>query len=144
MPSNRYEQIVAKLKSLGLRLTPQRLAIIRLVAESEGHPSTEEIYERIKADFPTISPATVYKIMSLLKGLGEVLELGFPDGVNRYDGNKPYPHPHAICLRCRKILDLDLGSLEPVLEAANKESGFRILSHRVDFFGLCPDCQAKE
>jgi len=142
--TKRLDQMVAKLRAMDLRITPQRLAILRIVAESEGHPSTEEIYDRMKVDYPTMSPATVYKTMTLLKALGEVLELGFPDGVNRYDGSKPYPHPHVICLKCKKIIDLELGSLQHLIEAAGKEAGFRIFSHRLDFFGLCPECQAKE
>ncbi len=144
MIKNRLDQMVAKLRALDLRITPQRLAILRIVTESERHPSTEEIYARMKVDFPTMSPATVYKTMTLLKGLGEVLELGFPDGVNRYDGSKPYPHPHVICLKCKKIMDPELGNLQHLIEAAGKETGFQIFSHRLDFFGLCPECQAKE
>jgi Fur family peroxide stress response transcriptional regulator len=136
--------MVAKLRALDLRITPQRLAILRIVAESEGHPSTEEIYDRMKVDYPTMSPATVYKTMTLLKALGEVLELGFPDGVNRYDGSKPFPHPHVICLKCKKIIDPEMGSLEHLIEAAGKKTGYQILNHRLDFFGLCPECQANE
>jgi Fur family peroxide stress response transcriptional regulator len=143
-PQNRLNQMVAKLRAQNLRITPQRLAILRILAPSEGHPSIEEIFDRMKADFPTMSLATVYKTMTLLKELDEVLELGFPEGVNRYDGSKPYPHPHVICLKCKKIIDPELGSLQPLIEAAGKETGFRIFSHRLDFFGLCPECQAKE
>jgi Fur family peroxide stress response transcriptional regulator len=143
-PQNRLNQMVAKLRAQNLRLTPQRLAILRILAPSEGHPSIEEIFDRMKVDFPTMSLATVYKTMTLLKELDEVLELGFPEGVNRYDGSKPYPHPHVICLKCKKIIDPELGSLQPLIEAAGKETGFRIFSHRLDFFGLCPECQAKE
>ena len=135
---------MAKLRAMDLRITPQRLAILRIVAESEGHPSTEEIYDRMKVDYPTMSPATVYKTMTLLKALGEVLELGFPDGVNRYDGSKPFPHPHVICLKCKKIIDPEMGSLEHLIEAAGKKTGYQILNHRLDFFGLCPECQANE
>ena len=141
---DRLQKMVDKLRAQGLRLTPQRLAILRILAESDGHPSIEEIYTRMKVDFPTMSPATVYKTVSLLKDLNEVLELGFPEGVNRYDGHKPYPHPHVVCLKCKKIMDPDLGSLENLIEAASQETGFRIVDHRLDFFGLCPECQAKE
>jgi len=136
--------MMAKLRSEGLRITPQRLAILRLLAASEGHPSIENIHERLKVDFPTMSIATIYKTVNLLKELNEVLELGFPEGVNRYDGSKPYPHPHVICLKCKKIMDSALNSLQPLMESAGKETGFLILSHRLDFFGLCPECQRNE
>ncbi len=143
-PEERLRQMMAKLRSEGLRITPQRLAILRLLAASEGHPSIENIHERLKVDFPTMSIATIYKTVNLLKELNEVLELGFPEGVNRYDGSKPYPHPHVICLKCKKIMDSALNSLQPLMEAAGKETGFLILSHRLDFFGLCPECQRNE
>jgi Fur family peroxide stress response transcriptional regulator len=143
-PKTRLNHMVAKLRAQNLRLTPQRLAILRLLAASQGHPSIEDIYDSMKVDFPTMSPATVYKTITLLKELDEVLELGFPHGVNRYDGSKPYPHPHVICLKCNKIKDSELGGFEPLIEAAGNETGFRIFSHRLDFFGLCPECQGKE
>ena len=59
-------------------------------------------------NLPTTSLATVYKTVALIKELGEVLELAFGDGSNRYDGNKPYPHPHVVCIKCKTIIDPDL------------------------------------
>ncbi|MGD9025965.1 MAG: transcriptional repressor, partial [Desulfobacterales bacterium] len=91
----RFEVIIQKLRDNGHKITPQRLAIVKILAKSEGHPSVENIHVQIKKDFPTMSLATVYKNIILMKSLGEVLELGFPDGSNRYDGNKPAPHPHV-------------------------------------------------
>ncbi len=140
----RLNQMLAKLKDHEFRLTPQRLAVLKVLAVSEGHPTVERIYETVRAKFPTTSIATIYKTVSLLKQLDEVLELGFPDGSNRYDGNKPYPHPHVICTRCKKIIDPNLGSLKDLTKEVIKETGFEILNHRVDFFGLCRDCQIRE
>lgn len=140
-PAVRLAQIQARLKERDFRLTPQRLAILKILAASSGHPSVDKIFDQVKQDFPTTSLATVYKTITLLKELGEVLELGFPDGSNRYDGNKPYPHPHMICIKCKKISDPDLQSLENLTREAEQETGFEILSHRLDFFGLCPDCR---
>ena len=137
----RFEIIIQKLRDNGHKITPQRLAIVKILAKSEGHPSVENIYGQIKRHFPTMSLATVYRNILLIKSLGEVLELGFPDGSNRYDGNRPYPHPHLICTKCRRIMDSDLESLEGVTQELTSETGFRITSHRLDFFGICPDCQ---
>ena len=133
--------MLERLKSQDFRITPQRLLVIRILAESEGHPTVEEIYEEVKAEFPTTSLATVYKTISLLKELDEVLELGFPDGSNRYDGNKPFPHPHVICMKCKKITDPEFISLDDLSAEMSRQTGYRIFSHRLDFFGLCPDCQ---
>ncbi|MGD9080210.1 MAG: transcriptional repressor, partial [Desulfobacterales bacterium] len=101
----RLNQMLQKLKEHDFRLTPQRLAVLKVLAVSEGHPTVERIYETVRTEFPTTSIATIYKTVNLLKQLNEVIELGFPDGSNRYDGNKPYPHPHVICTECKKIID---------------------------------------
>ena len=138
----RLNQMLATLKEHNFRLTPQRLAVLKVLAASDGHPTVERIYETVRAEFPTTSIATIYKTVNLLKQLNEVLELGFPDGSNRYDGNKPYPHPHVICTKCNKIIDPNLGSLKNLTEEVIKETGFQILNHRVDFFGTCRDCQS--
>jgi len=135
--------MLAKLKGRDFRLTPQRLAILSILAASEDHPSVDEIYTEVRRKFPTTSIATVYKTIALLKELNEVLELGFPDGSNRYDGNRPYPHPHAICVKCRKILDPEISSVDQLSEEMKQKTGFAISYHRLDFFGLCRECQQK-
>ena len=144
MTANRFDAIVRTLRSHKHKMTPQRLAIVGVLAESKGHPSAETIYEQLKGEFPTMSLATVYRNIQLIKSLGEVLELGFPDCSNRYDGKKPYPHPHLVCIRCKEIMDPDLDSLEDMKAELSKETGFRIISHRLDFFGLCPACAREE
>lgn len=137
----RLAQMLAKLKGRDFRLTPQRLAILTILAGSEEHPTVDEIYTEVRNKFPTTSIATVYKTIALLKELNEVLELGFPDGSNRYDGNRPYPHPHVICMKCRKILDPEIASVDQLSEEMKNKTGYIISSHRLDFFGLCPECQ---
>lgn len=138
----RSETIIRKLRDNGYKITPQRMAIVNILSKSVGHPSVEDIYYQIKQDFPTMSLATVYRNIVLLKSFGEVLELGFPDGSNRYDGSKPTPHPHVICTRCKKIVDPDLDSLDEMTKEVASETDFKILSHRLDFFGICRDCRS--
>ena len=91
-----------------------------------------------------MSLATVYRNIVLIKSIGEVLELGFPDGSNIYDGNKPFPHPHVICIKCKKIVDPDLDSLDNMRKEAEVETEFKILNHRLDFFGICSNCLAEK
>jgi Fur family transcriptional regulator, peroxide stress response regulator len=141
-PQKRYDTIIQKIRANGHKLTPQRLAIIRILAKSKDHPSVENIFDQIKSDFPTMSLATVYRNIVLIKSLGEVLELGFPDGSNRYDGNRPTPHPHVICIKCKKIVDPDLDSLDEMKKEVASETHFKILNHRLDFFGICSACMA--
>ena len=143
-PDRRYKAIIQTIKDNGHRITPQRLAIVKILAKSEGHPSVENIHAQIHKDFPTMSLATVYKNIALIKSLGEVLELGFPDGSNRYDGNRPDPHPHVICVKCQKIVDPDLASLDELKQEVALETQFKILNHRLDFFGICSNCMAQD
>jgi Fur family peroxide stress response transcriptional regulator len=143
-PTARFEQMVNRVRERHGRLTPQRVAMLRLLASSQGHPSAAQLYDRLRAQFPTTSLATVYKTLNLLDDMGEVLELGFSHDDNRYDGNKPYPHPHLICIRCRKIVDVEGEPAQGLADEAAKASGFRVVGYRLDFYGLCPDCQGSE
>jgi len=138
---DRTEMILDKLKEKGHRITPQRLIILRTLVESQNHPSVEDIFAKVRVHFPTTSLATVYKTISVIKELGEVLELEFSSGHNRYDGHKPYPHPHLLCVKCKKIVDPELSSLAHLTQELVSDTGYRILSHRLDFYGICPKCQ---
>ena len=139
--ADRLEQMVDSLKRTNHRITPQRLAVLDILADSSGHPSVERIYEQVRVRFPTTSIATVYKTISILKEIDQVLELGFPDGSNRYDGHRPFPHPHVICTKCKSILDPDLDTLSDFTREITRQTGFAITTHRLDFFGLCQNCQ---
>jgi Fur family peroxide stress response transcriptional regulator len=126
------------------RYLTKRIAILEILAVSTGHPNVEQVYESVKADFPTTSLATVYKTVTLLKEMGEILELGFGNDGNRYDGNKPYPHPHLVCVKCKKIIDPEVVALDELSRQVASTTGFRIVSHRLDFYGICPQCQERE
>ncbi len=140
----RLQELVIKLRERGHRLTPQRMAVLKTLVNGEGHLSAEQIYERVRADFPMTSLATIYKTVTVLKEMGEVLELGFGDGCNRYDGSKPYAHPHLICTECKSIIDVDVEALGKLPQDVAQRTGYQIMSHRFDFFGVCPSCQGNE
>ena len=140
----RFEKLMNKLREREYRLTPQRVALLRLLSMSEGHPSAAQLYDQLRDQFPTTSPGTIYKTLNLLKDLDEVLELGFSDDDNRYDGNKPYPHPHLICVRCRNIMDPEVSIAQDMVQQVAQQSGYQIISHRLDFYGICPDCRKGE
>jgi Fur family transcriptional regulator, peroxide stress response regulator len=143
-PQARFEELMRRLRECQCRMTPQRVALLRLLAASEGHPSAADLYDRLRAQFPTTSLATVYKTLSLLDDMGEVLELGFSHDVARYDANRPYPHPHLVCIRCRKIVDWETDSAQSLADKVAQSGVFRVLGHRLDIYGICPDCQATE
>lgn len=139
-PDHRFKELIALLRERGYRLTPQRIELIRLIAASEGHPSSAELYEKIKDRFPTMSLATVYKTLSMLKEMNQVLEIDLRDD-SHYDGNRPYPHPHIICMRCNKIIDGNLDVQPADIRKLEEESGYRIIRSQLTFYGLCPECK---
>ena len=138
------QQVAARLRAQGHKLTPQRLAIIEALAESRTHPTAYEIYDQVRQRFPMLGLATVYKTLDLLKGLGEVVETGFGAGGARYEANLQ-PHVNPVCRRCGRVVDVDLG-LEPGgvpldgVQAAAAQAGFTVQGGHIEYFGLCAAC----
>ncbi len=144
MRRTRLQSLLDALKEDGLRLTPQRIAIVRALVNHTGHPSVEDLYNLLLDDFPTMSLATVYKTISLLKEKHQALELEFSSRDNRFDGLNPDPHPHLICTRCGRITDYFIPGFESIVNDLSERTGYRVESHRLDFYGLCPDCTAQK
>ncbi len=137
----RFNNLIAKLHQRNYRMTPQRLALIRLIASSEDHPDATQLFERARVQFPTMSQATVYKTLDLLKEMNEVLEIDL-HGDSHYDGNLPHPHPHLICTRCGKIMDGELEfPVQNLVQEIEASHGFQVTRHQLIFYGLCPECQ---
>lgn len=136
----RFNQLIAALKEHDFRLTPQRVELVRLIAVSEGHPSASQLYTKIKRQFPTISQATVYKTLTLLKEINQVLEIDLRND-SHYDGNRPQPHPHLICEQCNQIIDADLSFDQEALRSLEQASGYKILRPQISLYGLCPNCK---
>ncbi|MBN1953726.1 MAG: transcriptional repressor [Anaerolineae bacterium] len=137
---NRLEELVARLRERGCRLTPQRMAVLKILTAGNCHPSVQEIYCQVRDEFPMMSLATVYSTLALLKEMGEVQELSW-DGCRRYDAASSSPHPHLICLQCGEIVDLESDLLGNVADEIARRTGYQIVSHRFEFFAICPRCQ---
>ncbi len=139
-PTQRFSELTNALKKRRYRLTPQRLELVRLIAASEDHPSAAQLYARIHAHFPTMSQATVYKTLALLKEIGQVLEINLRDD-SHYDGNRPDPHAHLICTNCNKIVDGEVDIDTASIRKLEKASGYQIARPEMTFYGLCPECK---
>ena len=139
-PDVRFDQLIAALKERDFRLTPQRVELVRLIAVSEGHPSANQLYTKIQRQFPTMSRATVYKTLALLKEINQVLEIDLRDD-SHYDGNRPEPHPHLICMNCNKIIDGEVSLDQESLRRLEQSSGYKILRPQISLYGLCPECK---
>jgi Fur family peroxide stress response transcriptional regulator len=139
-PQVRFDELLSALKARDYRLTPQRVELVRLIAASEGHPSAAQLFAKIKVQFPTMSQATVYKTLTLLKEMGEILEFNLRDD-SHYDGNRPEPHPHLICVQCNRIMDGDVALDMESVQKLEEESGYTILRPQITLYGLCPECK---
>ncbi|MEM3377882.1 MAG: Fur family transcriptional regulator [Candidatus Bathyarchaeia archaeon] len=136
------QQIITKLRSAGCKVTPQRLAICKLVLSSKDHPSAEQLYQEVQKVHPTISLATVYITLDILKKIGIVQELGFSDRSSRYDPNTS-PHINIICLECGRISDYDAKSAKKFLDEIIAETGLKPLQQRFDLYVNCEKCSNK-
>lgn len=134
------ERLAEILKTKKLKVTPQRLAIYKVLYETTAHPTAEDIYNALKQTHPTMSLATVYKTLDALKKADLATELNVGDDSSRYDATVK-SHPHMICLSCNKVMDLETDSLVKFKNAIQEETEFDIVSEKVYFYGTCKTCK---
>ena len=123
----------------GLALTHQRQVIWDALRSMAGHPSPEDVYERVRQTIPSISLATVYKNVRTFIEHGLLAEVSLHHGSARLETNM-YPHHHMVCVRCRNIIDLPSDELEPVRLKTSAPHGFRVHRYSVELHGLCSNC----
>ena len=138
--ASRFELAIDKLKGTGVRMTPQRYAILSYLLNSMSHPTVDEIYKSLEKSFPSMSVATVYNNLKVFLETGLVRELAYGDGASRYDAVMS-DHYHAICENCGKIVDFECTPLFEVERVAAETTGFVVNSHRMEVYGLCGTCE---
>jgi Fur family peroxide stress response transcriptional regulator len=131
-----------QLKMNGVRMTPQRHAILSHLLGSMSHPTADEIYKSLSPAYPSMSVATIYNNLRLFVEAGLVRELTYGDDSSRFDADLS-DHYHAICKSCGSIVDFDYPPLLEVERAASRETGFVVEGHRMEIYGICPDCNTK-
>ncbi|MDQ7844636.1 MAG: Fur family transcriptional regulator [Armatimonadota bacterium] len=134
-------EIESALRRRGLRVTPQRALVFRLVQEmGADHPSAEAIHIRATRQMPSLSLRTVYAILGELEEMKAIRSLDLGTGSRRFCVN-PRRHHHLVCTRCGKIKDVfavvDFVELPP-----DQRQGFVITEQDVVFRGLCRECRA--
>jgi len=133
----RLEEFVRRCKEIGLKITPQRLAVYEVLLKSSNHPTVEEIYQEVKKSYPYVSLATVYRTLETLERLGLVKRVCFWGNSARYDANLS-EHHHLICERCGKIEDI---FIDQELNFPQTFQGYKTNGYSVNIYGICPDCQ---
>jgi Fe2+ or Zn2+ uptake regulation protein len=135
-----FETYTNRLRNQGHRLTPQRLAIMRVLYEATGHLSPVEIYERAQQVLPGLTEPTVYRTLSFLSERGLILAAHMGSGQLVYEIGE-HNHHHLICRACGATQEIDHALLEKLYCQFQESTGYQIDSLHVTFFGLCPDCQ---
>ncbi len=130
---------IEALRNKGYKATPQRIAICRIALHSSEHPTAQSIYDKVKKVHPTVSLATVYKTLQVLRDLDLIQELNFPKGQARFD---PYINPHVnlICQQCGSIEDLDDPTAREITEKVSAVAKFKPNGQRIDVYGICQKC----
>lgn len=127
------------------RNTRQRTLVLNAVKSSEGHPNAEEIYNQVHEEMPSISLGTVYRNLSLLEQMGQIVRIPSEVGGDRFDGITE-DHPHLVCSRCGRVFDLDcqIKKETDLVMKALEQSGQPIKKLCIIAVGLCEDCQKAE
>jgi Fe2+ or Zn2+ uptake regulation protein len=138
------------LKRAGLKLTPQRMVIVQLFAADDSHPTAQDMFERLRPSFPSMSFATVYNTLDALAraGLAGIVRLpGKRGDAARFDPNTE-PHHHAVCDGCGAVVDIAAGTLSPTPAAMNKlrksAPGFSVRAVERIYRGLCAGCLERQ
>jgi len=133
--------MIERIKATGLRLTTQRIAICRVLSESNNHPTARDIFEQLKKEIPSLSLMTVYNNLNALVNAGVITSLGSTgDDQAHYDANLD-PHVNLACIGCHQIIDLPNDSIQKVTQEVNSSIDYKLFGVRVLFYGLCPLCK---
>lgn len=141
--AQRLGQFVARCHERGIAVTPQRLAIIRVLLASEKHPSADGICAAVRRTHPHVSLATVHRILEQFCEVGEACKVTPLHDVARYDGNVE-PHHHVVCVRCRRVQDIEIPEVDKLLEGTPSLGQFALLRCSLEIDALCRRCQLAE
>lgn len=127
-----------RMRAAGMRVTPQRQAIVRLLVGDTSHPTVEALHDAVAAELPTVSLKTVYQTVHDLESLGEVRVLDVGTGSLRVDPNVETPHHHLVCTRCGAVRDVTPSVVAEV--TSDDRRTFVIEAVEVVFRGHCETC----
>jgi Fur family ferric uptake transcriptional regulator len=135
--------IVQALDRAGYRLTAPRRAVAELILEHDGHFTALDLAAAARGRRMGISRATLFRALELLIELGVVERLDLPTGEHAYVPCAPAHHHHVVCSRCGRTAEVDDAGIAVAVSEIERQSGFRIETHRLELFGLCRNCLAR-
>lgn len=126
----------------GLKHTRQRDAILEAFLGAGGHMTSEELYERVRAEHPEIGAATVYRTLKLFCDAGIAQPSDFRSGITLYEHRSGH-HDHLICVGCGEIVEFECSMIEGAQLDIAERYGYRLTNHRHDLYGYCPRCRKR-
>ncbi len=126
--------LVKRCVDAGLKMTGQRRVILKVLGQSEDHPSVEDVYERARVLDESISIATVYRTLGLLDELNLVIRHEFQEGYARYEVNLDHHH-HLVDLETGKVIEFQNEELEELKEKIARDLGYELIDHRLELYG---------
>ena len=136
------QELIDLFSENGFKATTQRIAIYRYISTRDDHPTTEQVYDALKKDHPTISRATIYNTLHLLKQLGLIQELGFNGSSIRYDPNIEL-HINMVCTNCGHIEDYESESFNSHWKELISNLNLEPKGQRIDLYYECEKCKKK-
>lgn len=131
-----------QLRTQGLRMTPQRAAILHALHHTGGHLSPTRVYEMAQKEYPRLTEPTVYRTLEELAEKKFLLAAHVGNGRMVYElAEKNQDHHHLICRECHDEIQIEHTALEKLFGELETSSGYRFIDSHVTFFGLCPNCQ---
>ena len=128
------------LENTSLRMTKQRRVILEELCSVTTHPTADDMYEMVRKHLPNISLGTVYRNLEILSESGVIQKLDVSGSKKRFDGNVA-THSHLRCKGCGRVEDVDFEPEADLVSAVAPFTDYQILKHRLEFVGMCPDCQ---
>ena len=138
-------RIAGILRQRGRKLTPQRRAVLEVIAHSRNHLTPADIYHKVGQQYPGIGLVTVYRTLEALAELGLVCKVHAEGGCRSYLMRRPAEHHHhLICSGCGRVVDFTGCDLVELEQGLSRETGFEVEGHLLEFYGHCPDCRTQD
>ncbi|HIU63778.1 MAG TPA: transcriptional repressor [Candidatus Avacidaminococcus intestinavium] len=137
------QKLAGILRDHGFKVTPQRLAVYEVLAESQSHPNAEMLYNQLRPKYPSMSFATVYKTVEILSQLGLIKILNTGEGSSRYDAIIS-EHSHVQCNECGRVENVGPLSAADLDKEVAAKTGYKVEEKQFYFYGICGDCQKKQ
>ena len=136
---DKLDRVIELFQKKGIKLTHQRLEVLREISGACDHPSAEELYRRIRKRLPTISIDTIYRTLGTLERMGLISRVEVLDNQSRFDPNMELHH-HLVCVLCKSIEDFSWPSFDKMKPPVDTGKWGSMLSNHAELRGICTRC----